>query len=138
CAYNDTTAGNQLNAYRTTEAVDVQPTTDTGGGFNVGAVAVGEWLEYTVNVTAAGNYKLELRTSTTGTGKNLDVLIDGALKADNVALPNTGAYQTFATVTVPSVALAAGTHVLRVLFNTGSENLNWLRFTSVTSGPSYF
>ena len=138
CAYNDTTAGNQLNGYRTTEAVDVQPTTDTGGGFNVGAVAVGEWLEYTVNVTAAGNYKLELRTSTTGTGKNLDVLIDGAVKADNVALPNTGAYQTFATVTVPSVALAAGTHVLRVLFNTASENLNWIRFTSVTSGPSYF
>ena len=133
CAYHDTTAGNQGNAYRTTESADVQATTDTGGGFNVGFVQAGEWLEYTVSVASAGNYKLELRTAATATGKNVDVLVDGALIADNLALPNTGAYQTFATVTVPSVALAAGTHVLQVLFNTASENLNWIRFTSLAS-----
>jgi peptidoglycan/xylan/chitin deacetylase (PgdA/CDA1 family) len=136
CAYHDTTAANQGNAYRTSEAVDVQPTTDAGGGFNVGFVQAGEWLEYTVNVATTGNYKLELRTAATATGKNLDVLVDGALIADNVALPNTGAFQTFATVTVPSVALSSGTHVLRVLFNTASENLNWIRFTALAGGPS--
>ena len=138
CAFHDTTTANQGNAYRTTEAVDVQPTTDAGGGFNVGFVQAGEWTEYTVNVASTGNYKLELRTAATATGKNLDVLVDGALIADNVALPNTGAFQTFATVTVPSVALSSGTHVLRVLFNTASENLNWIRFTALAGGPSSF
>jgi peptidoglycan/xylan/chitin deacetylase (PgdA/CDA1 family) len=133
CAYMDTTTANQGNAYRTTEAVDVQATTDTGGGFNIGYVQAGEYVDYTVNVTAAGNYKLELRVAATTTGKTVDVLLGGTLIADNLAVPNTGNYQTFATINVPSVALTAGTKELKVLFNQASQNLNWIRFTAVTT-----
>jgi peptidoglycan/xylan/chitin deacetylase (PgdA/CDA1 family) len=133
CAYMDTTSGNSLNGYRTTESVDIQTTTDTGGGFNIGAVQAGEYLDYTVSVGTAGNYRLELRVSATTTGKTVDVLMDGALIADNLAVPNTGNYQTFATINVPSVALTAGTKELKVLFNQSSQNLNWIRFTSVTT-----
>ena len=135
CAYMDTTSGNQLNGYRTTESVDVQATTDTGGGFNVGAVQVGEYLDYTVSVGTTGNYRLELRVSATTTGKTVDVLLGGTLIADNLAVPNTGNYQTFATINVPSVALTAGTRELKVVFNQASQNLNWIRFTSVTAPP---
>jgi hypothetical protein len=113
--------------------VDVQATTDTGGGFNVGAVQAGEYLDYTVNVTAAGNYRLELRVSATTTGKTVDVFVGGTQIADNLAVPNTGNYQTFATISVPSVALTAGTQELKVLFNQASQNLNWIKFTALTS-----
>ena len=50
--------GNAGGAYRPTD-VDIETTADTGGGYNLGWVAAGEWLKYTVNVTAAGNYNLE-------------------------------------------------------------------------------
>src|SRR5437868_13672015 len=49
--YHDLTAYNEGGAYRATD-VDVQPTTDAGGGYNVGWVSAGEWLAYTINVGA--------------------------------------------------------------------------------------
>jgi peptidoglycan/xylan/chitin deacetylase (PgdA/CDA1 family) len=134
CGYLDTTTGNNGASYRTTESVDIQATGDTGGGFNIGWVAAGEYLDYTVSVGSAGNYRLELRTATTAAGKTVDVSVGGVLVADNLAVTNTGSYQSYATISVPSVALTAGSKELRVLFNQGSVNLNWIRFTAVTTG----
>ena len=37
-------------------AVDIENCQDAGGGYNVGWLPVGEWLEYTVNVPVAGEY----------------------------------------------------------------------------------
>src|SRR5262249_8606076 len=48
-AYHDTTAGNKGGAFRATD-VDIESTTDAGGGFDVGWTRPGEWLQYTVNV----------------------------------------------------------------------------------------
>src|SRR5207237_10706793 len=56
-AYSDTTAGNYGGQYRNTD-VDIETTTDTGGGYDVGWIAAGEWLNYTVNVASAGTYTL--------------------------------------------------------------------------------
>ena len=42
-AFYDTTPGNTGGAFRN-DAVDIEPTTDNGGGFNVGWVVAGEWL----------------------------------------------------------------------------------------------
>jgi hypothetical protein len=53
-AYYDTTAGNSGGAYRTDD-VDIEATTDTGGGYDIGYTAPGEWLAYTVNAVA-GTY----------------------------------------------------------------------------------
>jgi hypothetical protein len=133
CAYSDTTVANEGGAYRTGEQVDIQPTTDAGGGNNVGWTQPGEWLEYTVAIASGGSYRLELRTATTAAGKTVDVLVDGALIANDVPITNTGNFQTFATVTVPSVTLSAGTRVLRLLFNQNSVNVNWIRFQSLAS-----
>jgi hypothetical protein len=55
--YWDSTPGNFGNAYRATN-VDLQPTSDTGGGFNVGWMAPGEWQEYAIEAPAAGYYDL--------------------------------------------------------------------------------
>jgi peptidoglycan/xylan/chitin deacetylase (PgdA/CDA1 family) len=133
CAYSDTTVENQGGQYRTSESVDLQVTTDTGGGFNVGFVQAGEYLTYSVNVASAGNYKLEARVAATATGKTIDVFMGSTLIANDLAVTNTGAYQTFATVSVPSVSLAAGPQVLKVLFNQASMNLNWVKLTALTT-----
>jgi poly(beta-D-mannuronate) lyase len=135
-AYNDTTAGNNWNHYRTDVSVDLQPSTAPTNepGTNVGLVAAGEWLKYTVNVTAAGPYTLELRVAATAIGRHLDVKIDDTLLADNWAIPNTGAYQTYQSIT-KTVTLAAGLQVLQVLFNTGSQNLTWIKLTAQTCTP---
>jgi GH18 family chitinase len=140
-AFHDTTLTapcNSGNAYRTGagDCVDIQPTGGTDpGGFNVGWAAAGEWLEYTVNVATTGSYTMELRVAATAATRTVHVEVDGATVGGTIAIPNTGNYQTYQTVSV-TVSLTAGQRVLRLVHDTGSANVNWIRFTAV-QGPSY-
>ncbi|MDF2457055.1 MAG: carbohydrate-binding protein [Cytophagaceae bacterium] len=126
-AYYDVTAANEGNAYRT-ESVDIETTTDEGGGFNIGYTADGEWLEYTTNVTAAGTYNVAFRTASTSGGV-LRMEVDGADATGSVTLPNTGGWQTWTTTTKANVALTAGQHVVRLFIVTGGFNLNSITVT---------
>ena len=47
-AYYNTTVGNPGGVYRSDD-VGIEPTSDTGGGYDVSSLNTGEWLEYTVN-----------------------------------------------------------------------------------------
>ena len=124
-AYYDTTPGNTPGKYRTDD-VDIETTADTGGGFDVGYVATGEWLKYTVNVQSSGTRTLTLRVATLNTGKTMHVEMDGANISGTVTIPNTGGWQTWATVSVTTSSLSAGQHVLRIFFDTDACNLNWI------------
>jgi alpha-N-arabinofuranosidase len=126
--YWDSTAGNLGQAYRATD-VDIQPTSDAGGGFNVGWITPGEWLEYTIHVPAAGYYDLSARVASPHTGKAFRVMLNGNDVSGSVSVPTTGAHQSWQTVTRARIALAAGTHRLRMVAITGSFNLNWLSLT---------
>jgi hypothetical protein len=133
-SYSDTTPGNSGGAYRATD-VDLQATTDTGGGYNVGWTKAGEWLKYTVNVAIAGTYQLETRVANIGTGATIHVEVDGVDQTGAVAMPDTGAWQTWQTIVTPGIAFTAGQHVIRVVFDTmtarGSVgNYNWFRLTT--------
>ena len=57
-AYHDTSSGNNGGAYRSTD-VDIEAASE--GGYDVGWTSAGEWLNYTVNVSAAGTYTVGLR-----------------------------------------------------------------------------
>src|SRR5207237_8050362 len=59
-AFHDVDAGNTGGAYRST-GVDLGATVDTAGGYQVGWVSAGEWLEYTINVAAADQYTIAAR-----------------------------------------------------------------------------
>ena len=69
-AYFDTTAGNTGGKYRTTD-VDIESTTDVGGGYNVGRTRPGEWLKYSVTVASAGTYALDVRVANIGYGRTV-------------------------------------------------------------------
>ncbi len=75
-AYHDSSAGNAGGHYRSTD-VDIQATSDDGGGDNVGWIEAGEWLDYTVNVSSEGAYVLEARVSASGAGGTFHVDVDG-------------------------------------------------------------
>jgi len=134
-AYHDASTGNSGNAYRTDENVDIQGASE--GGYNLGWVATGEWLEYTVNVTQNGSYSADLRVATQATGKTMHLEIDGVNITGSVALPNTGSYQTWQSVTVNNINLSAGTKILRVVFDSDNINFNYVNFTgSSNQNPS--
>lgn len=135
-AYSDDSPGSAVTPtvnYRTTEDVDIETCTDAGGGYNLGFATAGEWLEYTVNVAASGNYKLDLRVACNGDGRTVAFTMDGTSIANNIAIPNTGGWQTWTTTSVNNVPLTAGQHVLRMTIGTTSYvNINYLNFSIVT------
>jgi hypothetical protein len=132
--YHDTTAGNSGGAYRSDD-VDVKATTDSSGSYNVKSVRAGEWLAYTVNVASAGTYQLALRLASSGTGGTMHVAVDGKAATGGLALPDTGGWGVWKTVTVGSVSLPAGTHVLTLVMDANGSggtvaDLNWIDLTA--------
>ncbi len=128
-AYHDTTSGNSGNQYRTLENVDIENCTDAGGGYNIGWMGTGEWLEYTVNVSGTGTYTIEARVAAMAAGKTFYVEFNGVNKTGNITVPNTGGWQNWTTVSVP-VSLSAGTQIMRFVSNSADFNLNYFRLTA--------
>jgi hypothetical protein len=132
-AYHDNTTANLGKAYRT-DGVDLQTTTDAGGGCNVGWAKAGEWLTYVVSVSATGTYDLGFRVASNGAGGKFHLEADGKDITGQLAIGNTGGWQSWSTLTKKGVNLAAGRHVLRLVMDsagaTGSVgNFNYLTFT---------
>src|SRR6185503_17903838 len=93
-AYHDMTSGNSGGQYRSTDA-DIENT--AGGGYNVGWLSAGDWMNYAVNVTATGAYTLTFRVaSVTDTG-SLQVGFNGPSQGlwQPVAIPYTGGWQNW-------------------------------------------
>jgi len=140
-AYSDTSAGNSGNSYRTSESVDIGPTTDAGGGYYVGWTKPGEWMQYTVNIPASGTYTLNVRVANTASGGTFHVEVNGQNKTGALAVPPTGGYQTWQTVTKTGISLTAGNgQIVRLVMdnaasNGGNGNLNWLEFTTGGTAP---
>nr|WP_010130640.1 di-heme oxidoredictase family protein [Microbulbifer agarilyticus] len=123
----DTTAGNTGGACRSDD-VDLENTTDAGGGCNVGYVATGEWLEYDFAV-APGTYQITSRVASQYGGANYSLAIDGAgVASGNV--PATGGWQSWQSQDLGTYSLG-GDHSLRVAMEGGEFNLNWIEFTQV-------
>ena len=128
-AYHDTTAGNTGGVYRSNN-VDIQAASDTGGGYLVGWVAAGEWLNYTVNVAVAGTYAIDVRVASNGVGGTFHIEVNGVNKTGAISVPSTGSWQTWQTITKTGVTLSAGQQVIRVVMDSigasgAVANFNW-------------
>jgi subtilisin family serine protease len=125
--YNDLTpTNNQGGQFRPLDGVDIQATTDVGGGYNVGWTQAGEWLAYDVNVAASGQYNLTARLATGAAGtKTMSMQVDGATVATFSFADGTG-YQVWKDVLVQNVNLTAGNHVVRLTMVTGDFNVNYV------------
>jgi beta-glucosidase len=132
-AYYNTTVGNSGGVYRTNEDVGIQATSDTGGGYNIGWLNSGEWLEYTVNPPdSSAIYSISVRVAAPSTGGQLRVRLNGAVLGE-INVPNTGGYQNWQTVTLPNVPIQGdiGSQPLRLEVLTSGFNINWVELDRV-------
>jgi thermitase len=116
-SYHDGSAGNSGGAYRSGD-VDVEPA--SSGGYDVGWTSAGEWLNYTVNVAAAGTYTVELRVASSGPGGSVHVELNGAVVGSRLTIPDTGGWQRWQTIST-TVAAAAGRQVLRLVMDSAQN-----------------
>ncbi|MFN3405911.1 MAG: carbohydrate-binding protein [Cytophagaceae bacterium] len=133
-SYFDNSGGNQGGStHRYGYSVDIGPTQDASGGFDVGWTATGEWLEYTVNVAATGTYNLTFRVSTPLNGNIFHLEQNGVNVTGNISVPNTGAWSNYTNLVVGNVNLSGGVSVIRIFFdNVPGFNLNYFKFDGIT------
>jgi endonuclease/exonuclease/phosphatase family metal-dependent hydrolase len=129
-AYWDSSSGNSGGQYRSTD-VDIE--TSSEGGYNVGWIGAGEWLNYTVNVASAGTYTFEFRVASTG-GGTLHLEFNGQDKTGGVGVPATDGWQSWTTVR-REATLSAGVQTMRVVFDTGNVNLAAIVATAGSTSP---
>lgn len=132
-AYHDATTGNTGGAYRTDD-VDIEAC--SAGGYNVGYTANGEWMEFTVNVAAAGNYDITFYTAAVdGYNGTLTLDFNGVNKGGTVQIPATGGWQTWKTVKITNVALSAGVQNMRLTLPTAQYNIDKIVFANSGNTP---
>ncbi|WP_085278885.1 carbohydrate-binding protein [Paenibacillus barengoltzii] len=120
--------------YSAMYGIQTEPTTDTGGGLNVGWIHVGDWMDYNVNVVSSGTYTVEYRVASNASTGEIQ-LKSGATTLATTTVPNTGGWQNWQTVTA-TVTLNAGTQTLRVYASGYDFNINWIQFTQGSSADT--
>ena len=141
-AYHDLSPGNGGGQYRETESVDIETTTDEGGGYHVAGTEAGEWISYTVNIATTGKFILDLRASSNAAGAGVHLEIDGSDVTGPISIPDSGGFESWLTITVPDIRLSAGRHILRLGIDANTPlgtagNVNWFAFTAIPPvGPT--
>lgn len=132
-AYKDSTSANQGGQYRST-SVDIEKTSDSKGGYDVGYLTQGEWLDYTVNVAKGGTFNVDARIASAYTGGKFHLEVDGKNVTGSLSFVNTGNFQKWTTLRKSGVAISAGKHTIRLVIETTgghpfAGNVNWIQFS---------
>lgn len=113
------------------DGVDIQDCGDAKtNGYEVFDIQDGEWLLFTVNVKESGTYNMNVRYSgLEGTGK-ISLKVNGETVSGSLELGVTGNETSYKTATLSGVDLKEGVHKLKVMFEKGGFDLNYLEFTA--------
>jgi len=119
----DSTDGNAGGEYRT-DNVDIQ--SSSIGGFNIGWIEPGEWLEYTVDVVTAGTYDIVAQVASPSQGGSIHFEFSGATntQSNTINFAGTNNWQSWATTDSATVQLNSGTHVVRLALKSGRFNIH--------------
>jgi hypothetical protein len=123
--YHDTTPGSSGTQYRR-DGVDIACAAE---GHVVSDIAAGEWLSYTVYVSAAGSYPISVGYSATLAGGSVRLASAGSDVTLDVALPSTNG--TITPLPIGTATLAAGVQTLRIHFSGSPTSV---RFSEIVVG----
>ena len=134
--YSVTSTNGNANSYRGDE-IDLETTSDVGGGYDLGWTSAGQWFRYNVNVQSAQTYPVSFRVAngTTSNGAFHLANSSGANLTGEITVPPTGGWQTWITVTA-SITLPAGYQTLTLDEDSGNFNVNF--FTVASLVPTSF
>jgi hypothetical protein len=134
-AFYDNDRENQGKAYREDE-VDVVDISDSKcgdaacTGYAIGYTNEGEWVEYTVNVTADAKYNITANIATAFETAGMQLFVDDKAITEAITFEKVDSvFTTYKVVDVGSVELKKGEHVLKLLITGAYLNVDWLQFT---------
>lgn len=117
------------------QGIQLENTSDIGGGQSIGFLDQGDLLDYYVEVSQAGIFTVDYRyASEMASSLKLQLVDDTGEATDlhTMNLPATGGWQTWQTASIEAT-LPAGVQTLRLLVVQGPVNVNYFDFTFLTS-----
>ena len=130
-AYMDLSEGNEGGKFRKDDVDINQPNM----GIAVGHNQKTEWLKYTVNVAADGEYDISaLVSGENGTGSFV-LYMDDVQIGTEIANEGKG-FDTFTTVSGGKATLKAGEHELKLEITNDWIDIDYIKFTAVSSSSS--
>jgi chitinase len=134
--YTSLPATLQAESYCTMSGIQTETTTDAGGGQNVGYIDANDYMIYRVNVPTTGSYRIQYRiASQNGGGSIRFERAGGSPVFGTIAVPSTGGWQTWQTIT-HNVNLTAGQQEVAIAAAAGGFNINWFSITPNSSSFS--
>ncbi|MEA9414021.1 beta-1,3-glucanase family protein [Flavobacterium sp. PL02] len=121
----------QAENYSSMSGIQVEATTDTDGGSNVGYTDTGDWMAYNnnINFPTTGAYLIEYRVASAVNGAKISSDLNaGTIPLGNVTIPNTGGWQNWQTVS-QTVNVNAGTYNFGIYIQSSGVNINWIKIT---------
>jgi hypothetical protein len=112
--------------------VGTEGTSDVGGGLSVGWIDNYDWMDYSVNMPSAGTYVVSFRVASPATSGQLQLRNAAGTVLATVAVPNTGWWQNWQSVSA-TVTLPAGQQTLRVV-STSADAWNFNYFELAPAG----
>lgn len=123
-AYYDKDAINNGGMYRT-EGVDIESCSE--GGYNIGWVQEGEWLEYTVVVDSSCDYIAEFRVAAQSAQGGVEVSFSkDHVSTGTVSFSPTGGWQIWKTVRSSPFYLNKGEQIMRLNMKSSLFNINYI------------
>jgi hypothetical protein len=130
-SFSDRDGDNRGGHYRQ-DAVDIKASDKASNGAIVGFAFGGEWMEYTIEVTEAGQYRPVLAYVAPGEGTRVRLSLDGEelTAVPQAGLPATDDWDDLGTYTFDPITLPKGDAVLRVTILAGPVDLDRMQFVS--------
>lgn len=106
-----------------------QPCEDEGGGLNVGWTRSGEWLAWEATWAEGGDYVFVARVATgVPDAKSVRLEIDGIDVSGSIESSRWEGWQSWFDLSFAPIAITAGPHTVKLHFETGYFNINWIEF----------
>ncbi|WP_125723758.1 glycosyl hydrolase [Flavobacterium ustbae] len=121
------------NKHYRRKGTGLQNTSDSSTGQNVCFINSGDWNEFMLNVTEAGNYNMKFRFATLKEGK-FDISVNGVKIKTDETVPLTGGYQIWTDKNVNGITLPKGEVYLKIDFKTDDLNFNFIDVVSTNLG----
>jgi endoglucanase len=126
CDNNEIEDKVQAEKYCAMFGVQLEATTDAGGGNDVGYIDANDWMTYTDHVTSPGIYTFNIRVASMNGGGKFNIKSGNTVLA-SIDIAATNGWQTWTTLT-KDVTLAVGDQDITIEVLTGGFNINWFQF----------
>jgi hypothetical protein len=138
CTYNCIPGKIEAENYFFESGISVEGCSDVDGGYNIGYLNTGDYVDYYINAKYSGSFQVSYRNAADGHNGSLEMqLIDSlgnAITLNTANFTSTGGWQNWQTTNTSEVFwLNKGIHHIRVLITLQEYNLNWFQFDVVAS-----